>query len=286
MSYLEMSEKDLVRDLLIKRAEATMSADFRKKYGSSELMLVAASGVELIRDVLKTTNVLHLGVIALAKQSAVAKIALNIPSPLDEAAGEILRRDVAAGEQLGPQAKAFVDDDFGPLNAITLVSLCAAVEVSLEDTIRAALRFTPGIVDRLQRIGVKKLDGFKKGDLTYDEACIALRQLKYWARDDASVPDGVLRMLKAVGIDIDVEEGDKKALREMIYVRNCILHRGHRADGRSSMEAADLELEIGVRFRVSRKSMGKYCNASLALVSDVALFLTASGGQLTVEGLS
>jgi hypothetical protein len=243
-------------------------------------MFVAASGVELIRDVLKTTNVLHFGVVALAKQSAVAHIALKGSSHLDEAARDVLKQDIAIGEQLGPQARTFVDDDFGPLNAITLVSLCAALEVSLEDTIRAALRFTPGIVARLRGLGVKRLEAFSGSDLTYDEACSALRQLKYWARDDASVPDGILRMLGAIGISIDVEEGDKKALREMIYVRNCILHRGHRADVRSGVEAADLELEIGVRFRVSRKSMGKYCNASLALISNVALFLTASGGQL------
>ncbi|SFN47807.1 hypothetical protein [Dokdonella immobilis] len=262
---------DLIFDILFGRSEATFPRSFREKNTPSEVMFVSTDGLVAIEEILRTALVLHQGVSALARQRALITRLLHDSKNLPEDLRRALQKDADASGKQEANAKSIVAQGFAPLNSMTLVNLCAAIEVSAENTIIAALRFTPGIVRTLTELGVTKLVDTGTSELTYSDALATFNRLKDWARNSSKhAPDGVLKMLRAVGLSINVSDSVKADIREMIYVRNCILHRRQRADGRAAVNAARLELEDGKLFSVSLEQMRRYSNAAMAFTTALA----------------
>ena len=262
---------DLIFDILFNRTEATFPKGFREKNTPSEVMFVSTDGLVAIEQILRTALVLHHGVSALATQRALITRLLRDSKNLPTDLRRKLQKDVDTSAKQEANAKSIVAQGFAPLNSMTLVNLCAAMEVSAENTIIAALRFTPGIVRTLADLGVTKLVDSGTSELSYSGALAAFNRLKDWARNSSKqAPDGVLKMLHAVGLYIVVSDSVKADIREMIYVRNCILHRRQRADGRAAVNAARLELEDGKLFSVSLEQMRRYSNAAMAFTTALA----------------
>ena len=89
-------------------------------------------------------------------------------------------------------------------------------------------------------------------------------------------------MLDAIGLPVRLEEADRLALREMIYVRNCIVHRAGRADDDSATEM-QRPIESNRMIRISQIDMSRFSTASLALASAIPAAVSEREARLNAE---
>jgi hypothetical protein len=245
------SSGDFIHNL--KHGAASLPYDFRRNTGLViELNLVAGRTLELLHETLSVARILHSGIDELRKNA-----------PLVEGLRDQVRMTTSGGELL--------TGDLHPLHAVVIVNLCAALEAGIEDTLIVALRFRPGVISHLSQLGVERLTKHGNRDLTYAEAQQAKQKLETWARKPKQpAPSGWLRQLASVGLQAALSVEHSAALRELVYVRNCIVHRAHRADQDCVDRMSILHPQDGERIRVSLPAMGAYANAALTLASVVA----------------
>ncbi len=243
---------DFMGSLMIGRDQASFPYEFRKKTGRViEVNFVAGRTLELIHEVLSVARVLHAGL-------------------------DILRMNASLVEQLRGQTGQtasggeLLANDLHPLHSIVIVNLDAAIDAGIDDTLIVALRFRPGVVAHLAGLGVKKLPTPVDRDLTYSEAGEVLKRLKAWTSSESTVPNGWLRRLEAVGLPIALDESYCCAIREMVYVRNCIVHRAQRADAACARDVSILQVTANQKIRVTKQAMGAYAAACLKLASAIA----------------
>jgi hypothetical protein len=196
---------------LVATPKPTMDYTFRKNTGlNSELMFISAQALVLVHDALSIAALLDVAVKGL--RNAAKKPAL------DELRRKA-RQSVAATDLL--------EGGLHPLHAMVIVNVCAALESGIEDTLLVALRFTPGITRALEAVDLKNLPDASNRDLTFEESRDVLSKLEDWAskqrpKAERRAPNLWLDTLKAVGLDVALEDEDRRNVREMIYVRNCI----------------------------------------------------------------
>ena len=266
------STPDLVFEILHAQATSAMPSEIRRTHGSTETMFVATEGYSAIGEILQTTVILHAGIVALAKERSLSSRLLSDSKSLSNELRQQLEKTIAEGAKREAAALQIVRDDFAPLNAMTLVSFAAAIEAAVEQTAISVLRYRPGTISRLLELGVKRIAAPCDRDLTYDEAFQAFTRLKEWAFGPSKpAPNALLGILDAVGLAINLSDRVKEDIREMIYVRNCIVHRQQRADIKASENATSLGLVQGQRFTVTRTHMGRYTDAALALTQAIAI---------------
>lgn len=235
-------------------------------------MFVATEGFAAINEILQTTVILHAGIVALAKERSLSNRLLNDSKSLSDGLRQKLEKTVSDGVNREAAALKIVRDDFAPLNAMTLVNFAAAIEAAVEQTAISVLRYRPGTVSKLLELGIRGITAPCDRDLTYDEAFQAFTCLKRWAYKRSKLaPGGLLQILEAVGLAINLTGHTKEDIREMIHVRNCILHKQQRVDQNESMNATSLGLARGQRFMVTRAQIGRYTDASLALTQALAI---------------
>jgi hypothetical protein len=265
------STSDLVFQILHAQKEASFPASHRELHGPSETMFVATESLAAVNEILETALTLHAGIHALALERSMSLHLLKEGRNLTLALRRQLEKAATDGLKHQPAALQIIKDDFAPLNAMTLINLAAAIEVAVEQVAMCMLRFCPGAAIKLHDMGVKKTSIPEGRDLSYDEAQAVYVRLKQWAYGtEDQAPGALLRMLAAVGLPIDLPEQIQSDIREMIYIRNCILHRRHRADKNASKDAVALGLEDGHRFTVKRVQMGRYSAAATRLIHAIA----------------
>jgi hypothetical protein len=249
----DRAHEDFVHDLLITRQQALMPYDFRKKTGMvSEIDFVATQAMALVHQALSVMNVLHAGIESLVF------------------GGEIRRGSPAQKAQIAKAAKEIVANDYGPMNSIMVVNLCTAIEVGVEDTLLVALRFKPGTIERCRVAGLIGDQVPTDRDLTYDEARRVLYKLRDWGKKGgAGPPDGWLRTLSLVGVDVTLKESERAALRELVQLRNAIVHSAQRADAKTAEATKHTKAEKHRVFSVKRAAMGVYCDACTAFANAI-----------------
>jgi len=205
-------DADFVHDLMIGRAEASLPYELRKKTGLViELNFIAGRTLQLLHETLSVARILHAGIDSLrGNATSIEKLRKEV-------------QQTASGGEL-------LSNNLHPMHSMVIVNLCAALEAGIDDTIIVALRFRPGLVNHLSKLGVTKLPAPVERDPTYAEAQHATSRLKAFTRSEKNAPNGWLRRLEAVRLPVAISDEQCRALREMIYVRNCIVHRAHRAD--------------------------------------------------------
>lgn len=265
------STTDLVFEILHAREASAMPPEIRRDHGSAETMFVASEGYSAVNEILQTTLILHAGIVALAKERSLSSRLLSDSKSLSDGLRLQLEKTVSDGVNREAAALKIVRDDFAPLNAMTLVNFAAAIEAAVEQTAISVLRYRPGTISKLLKLGIGAITVPCDRDLSYDEASQAFTCLKKWAfKRSKLAPEGLLQILEAVGLGINLPDQVKEDIREMIHVRNCILHKQQRVDDKES-ENTKLGLARGQRFLVTRAQMGRYTDASLALTQAIAI---------------
>jgi hypothetical protein len=250
---IRVDSDDFMRGLLVTQQAGALPYEMRKKTNSaSELTFASAHALLLVNETLSVAAILDTGLkLLVAPNEATTRERLKPKIKHSTAAQDLLRGDHYA------------------MNAIVVVNLCTALEVGIEDTILVALRFLPGLAERL---GLVTAESTQDRDLSYDEASKAYDRLEQWASkeikrrppEEKLPPAKWLAMLRAVGLEISLSGEESAAICEMLTLRHCIVHRASRSDG------ADQGLQIGERFRVEKTAMGRFSNASLKLATELA----------------
>lgn len=234
---------------------------FRKKRGvASEVTFASAQALLLVNETLSVMSVVHAGLDLLALPAA-ANVRTGV--------GQKIKNSEAAIALLGGNRH--------PLHAIVIVNLATALESGIKDTFIVALRFVPHFVQKLRESGIDCGACIDDRDLSYDEARALFSELEKWKqaqlkklpREQRRPPLGWLIMLDAVGLSVDLSEADCVALREMVYIRNCIVHRAGRADADAVREMRSGP-EANRLIRVRREDMGRFATAAIALASGIS----------------
>jgi hypothetical protein len=248
----ERDDADFMRGLMIERSEASFPHEFRKNTGQViELNFVAGRTLQLLHETLSVARVLHVGIDALGANPVLA---------------ESLRKEVQQTSSGGE----LLSNNLHPLYSIVIVNLCAALEAGIDDTLLVAIRFRPGLIGRLVKLGVTKLAASVDRDLTYAEARQTLTRLKAFTKSETTAPNGWLRRLEAVGLPVTLIDEHSRALREVIYVRNCIVHRARRADDRCASDMSILTAQAGSEIRVTQSAMAAYAGTCLEIAGLIA----------------
>jgi hypothetical protein len=265
----QSKEFDFIGDLLVRSKDAALPRSYREKYGASEPTFASASGIAFLHEMLRLLKTIHSGISALQRQHSLANIfskEVRQNSPTRKLASSI----IALGKDDAEQAAKIISSDFDAINSLSIVAMCTVYEVATEDTMKTLLRFSPGLIQKVQSLGVNTDKLPNDRDLSYSEATLGLKRLKDWCRKkNKEIPEGDILMFNCLGVAIDPSNDTKSHIRELIYVRNCIVHRGKRADAKCIDEAPRLGLVDGDMFSVSRGDMGIYVNSLLALLVEI-----------------
>ncbi|HET9032705.1 MAG TPA: hypothetical protein VFN25_07355 [Dokdonella sp.] len=248
----KLDDADFVHDLMIGRAEASLPYELRKNTGLViELNFIAGRTLQLLHETLSVARILHAGIDSLKGNA-------TLVGKLRKEVGQ-----TASGGEL-------LSNNLHPMHSMVIVNLCSALEAGIDDTIIVALRFRPGLLVHLAKLGVTKLTTPVERDLTHTEAQHAASRLKAFTRTEKIAPNGWLRRLEAVRLPTAISDEHCRALREMIYVRNCIVHRAHLADEYCRNEMSILVTDVGRRIRVTQPAMAAYAGACMGIAMAIA----------------
>lgn len=78
------------------------------------------------------------------------------------------------------------------------------------------------------------------------------------------------KMLKPFGFGGAVDEEVKKSIFELAQIRNCLLHKGGRADKAIIENCSWLELKLNERVSINNEQVISYCNNVTAYIQTVA----------------
>lgn len=250
----ETGKNNFWNDLL--SGDASFPYDFRKNTGLViELNFISARTMEILHGALSADLVLRSGIETL----------LSLPEKV-----AALREQV---KQTSPGME-LLDGALHPLFALLIVHYYTALEAGIDDMLLAAIRFRPGMLGHLSDLGVSKLPSKRDGDPSRVEAESTLKRLKQWSSEISkrlgdSAPQGWLRQLEAVGLVISITPDHHRAIREMVYVRNCIAHRAGRMNKESSSEMSILTAAEGGMIRLTKPAMGAFVSACMAMASEL-----------------
>lgn len=278
-----VGESDHIGDLLVRGKDASLPRSFREKHGSSEPMFASAYGLAFLHEMLQMLKTIHQGIVALEQQELLAKKFIKEVrqgSPAHKLAVAML----AIGKENVKTARQVIGSDFDSINSLATIAMCTVYEVATEDTMKALLRFSPGLIPKMSSLEINTDKLPSDRDLTYAEATLALKKLKEWCRkQNKVVPEGDILMFNCLGVPINPAITTKSAIRELIYVRNCIAHKAKRADSKCKDEAPRLGLVDGHIFSVRRSDMGVYVKALLALLNEVFEKINSVALNITIS---
>lgn len=262
MPDIPKQKQDYMYDMLAGAKSGTVPYWYREKFGvATEVVFASAQTLLLINDTLGVMRVVYAGLDLLAKPGT-----------------QKLRDEVGQHVKNSAGALSLLAGDRHPLHSIVIVNLNTALESGIEDTIIVALRFMPHLIQKLGSLGINCAVSPDEGrDLSNDEARALYSQLEKWKqaqlkkrpKEQRKPPTGWLVMLDAIGIHVDLSEADCGALREMIYIRNCLIHRAGRADDDAATEMLDPPAP-NTLIQIRREDMGRYVNAALNLASGIS----------------
>ncbi|MFZ2235022.1 MAG: hypothetical protein WAV67_01465 [Dokdonella sp.] len=245
------SDIDYIEDLRDK--DATMTRDFRAKYGCSEVHSLSAQALLRMNDLLRTVVVLQTGVNFLALSNKRPK---NYASTLVD---------------VYSKAKEIRNEEFFALNSMVIINLCSIIEVSVKDMVLLSLRLAPRCIGAMARLGIKNEIIRLDRDANLGEVDAQYSVIENWSkRGKLKAPDKLIKMLSAVGIDIQLSDERARIVRSLIAVRNCIIHHGGRADTRVLEDSPEVVTEIGRRIKIKQDDMSRFCDGAVHFAGAIA----------------
>jgi hypothetical protein len=268
-------EQDFMYNMLAGNQSGALPYWFRKKHCvASELTCAAAQTLLLANDTLGVVYALHAALDALAQPAALA-----------------IRNKVGQQVKDSAAATSLLAGSRHPLYSIAIVNLNTALESGIEDTIIVALRFLPHLIEKLAELGIScPTIPDREHDLSNDQANTLYAELEKWKRtqlnklpkEQRKPPIGWLMMLNAIGLHVDLNDADRAALREMIYIRNSLIHRAGRADAEAATEML-APPEPDALIEIKREDMHRFATATLSLASAIAHAVIKRDLKLTIQ---
>jgi hypothetical protein len=165
-------------------------------------------------------------------------------------------------------AKELRESDYAVLNAHGLVAIWGALETCIEDTIACILLYwsrTRPVLDSLQI-------SFPGESIDEETAHALYTRIERKLAVRGDVIGTYAAVLRVFDLEATISSDAADSLREANAVRNCLLHRGGRIDGRAIREAPALSNLEGKVIRVSSDAFVRYH----AAVSDWLVSLSQS----------
>jgi hypothetical protein len=153
-----------------------------------------------------------------------------------------------------------MQSDLHDLHFTGVISLWTSLEVAVEDTAILILVNDQMMLPNLQAEGFK----FSKNASSTSTEAEARRvyvQLERQLRGSDSKVAAFCRVLQKLGVDLQLAFDAEEKIRELNFVRNCLLHRGGTVDDLVNTEAPALKLAVGESIRVGRKAYLSYYDA-------------------------
>jgi hypothetical protein len=153
-----------------------------------------------------------------------------------------------------------MQSDLHELHFTGVISLWTSLEVAVEDTAILILVNDQMILANLQALGLK----FSKNLIAISTEADARKvyvQLERQLRGPDSKVAAFCRVLQKLDVDVQLAVDVEEKIRELNFVRNCLLHRGGIVDELVNTEAPALNLSVGESIRVGRAAYLSYYDA-------------------------
>lgn len=220
-----------------------------------------ANAITFIAEETKLAGILHRGVIvlrghdvylALAKKAALEQGKAEVIPQID-----ILLRDAP---NLRRDAEEISQDDFEVVNRHAFISIWAALEGAIEDTIAFLLRHSSDPISELAGLDVK----YKPSTFDDSEKSVMLqvRKIEQSARKrhGSNWGSAYRWVFSKFGVHIHKPRVNEAVLAEANAVRNCILHNTGVVDSRAA-QVPSLATLNGKKVRISKSKYLEYYDA-------------------------
>ena len=221
----------------------------------------AANAITFIAEETKLAGILHRGIIVLRGHDVYLTLAKK--TALEQGKAEIIPQiDVLLRDapNLRKDAEEISQDDFEVVNRHAFVSIWAALEGAIEDTIAFLLRHSEDPISKLAGLDVK----YKPS--TFDDCdknvMLQVRKIEQSARKKhgSNCGSAYRWVFSEFGIYIDESRVNEAVLEEANAVRNCILHNAGVVDSRAAQVPSLAPLN-GQKFRISKVKYLEYYDA-------------------------
>ena len=220
-----------------------------------------SNAIKFVAEETKLAGILHRGVIVLrdhdvflglAKKMAVDQDRTEIIPQID-----LLLRNAP---NLRKDAKEISQDDFEVVNRHAFISIWAALEGAIEDTIAFLLRHSEDPIGKLASLKVNyKPSSFDDSD---HNLMLQVRKIEQSARKRYKTNCGRAYswIFSEFGVHIDKARVNEAVLEEANAVRNCILHNSGVVDDRAAQISSLSSLD-GQKVRISKAKYQEYYDA-------------------------
>jgi hypothetical protein len=206
-----------------------------------------------------TASQIHRTIASVANQSLLLQFAHE--KALEKGGySEELARWMREQVDLSKWAIAQMQSDLHDLHFTGVISLWTSLEVAVEDTAILILVKDQTIIPTLQASGLKLSKNVIAASNETDARRVYV-QIERQLRGPDSKVAAFCRVLQNLGIAVHLPADVEAKIRELNYVRNCLLHRGGIVDELVSTEAPALNLAVDKSIRVGRDAHLSYYEA-------------------------
>lgn len=222
----------------------------------------ASRCASLLSDAMMLNSLLTRSVIAANGQRGLLTIARGAALRKNErAAVASFNRLIAAQEHIEVHARKLIEADFHALNIQGTISMWVAIEVAVEDTVRAVLMNDEVMARQVIAGFAKGKPDIPPGPLNADSANLLFKRMERAARDQPTVMDAYCWLLAQVDVQLQLSDEENSALAELYCVRNCIMHRGGIVDSEVVAKAPKLGVVLDCQIRIDKACYHRYIDA-------------------------
>jgi hypothetical protein len=155
-------------------------------------------------------------------------------------------------------AKELRASDYRAMNSHALIAIWGALETCVEDTVIAICINYPQAAEILRETPLNlELPEFE----TFEDVQRLYKKIERKLGASGNVVERYASVLNFFSLTVPVSDANAVVLTEANAVRNCLLHRGGKADARTVREAPDLRLTEGSEIHVSSERYLAYHDA-------------------------
>lgn len=161
---------------------------------------------------------------------------------------------------LGKSAAELLQNDYAVINSHSLISMWAAVEVAVEDTVVLVLTKEPSALDLFTNAGVKT-SSFAPAPLSYEDARRFYPRIEGKLREKLKVGEYYIKLLDLLEIKLSCSSHVLSKMDEINQVRNCLMHRGGFIDARATESVEALQPFLNKQILITQSRYHEYYDA-------------------------
>lgn len=189
-------------------------------------------------------------------------------------------RLLAEAPGLSKAAAELLQNDYAVINSHSLISMWAAVEVAVEDTVVLVLTKEASALSLVTNAGVKTTS-FASGPLSYEDARRLYPRFEGKLRENLKVGEFYIKLFDVLGIKFSCSCHVLSKMEEINNVRNCLMHRGGIIDSRAAQSVAALRPFLDKQILITQARYHEYFDAISAFLVEMMNGVIASSYNRT-----